>query len=257
MKRNFINLKLIIITLIFIIGKLNSNAQISKISDSTVFNFKPAIQNWTVPQNVHKIKVIAWGAQGGSDYGGKGGQVQCEMDVTPGEQLLIRTGGQGTGPAGGYNGGGDGCGKGTGGGGATDIRIGDDGLNARVLVAGGGGGTGYGGKAGAGGGLIGGEGVYDTTSYHIAKGGTQTDGGAAARAYLSAPGKLGVGGNGLDNRGVCSNGAMGGGGGGYYGGGSSGAGGAGGGSSFTNNRSHSVIHTQGVREGNGKVVIYW
>lgn len=237
---------------------LNSRAQSSKASDSVVYEFKPQSQTWVVPQNVHKVKVIAWGAQGGTGNGGKGGFVQSEMDVTPGEKLFIHTGGEPQGPTGGYNGGGDGCGNGTGGGGATDIRIGGDELSFRVLVAGGGGGKGYGGYGGAGGGLNAGQGKYDdTTGYHFAKGGTQEAGGAGARAYFSKPGELGKGGQGINSRGNCTNDAMAGGGGGYYGGGGGGAGGGGGGSSYTNERNHNVIHKQGAREGNGKVVIYW
>jgi hypothetical protein len=225
--------------------------------DSAVFNFKAEEQTWMVPQGVNKIHVDAYGAQGGSVNGGKGGRVQSDMQVTPGTKLLIYVGSQPASNEGGYNGGGKGCGKGTGGGGGTDIRVGGSGLEARVLVAGGGGGTGYGGEAGAGGGLTGGEGKYDTTSYHIAKGGTQQAGGAGARAYFSEGGKAGIGGDGLNSHGNCTNDAMAGGGGGYYGGGGGGAGGGGGGSSFTNDTNRNVIHQQGVNTGNGKLIIYW
>jgi hypothetical protein len=225
--------------------------------DSAVFKFKPAEQSWIVPAGVTKINVTAYGAQGGSAKGGKGGCVKSDLAVKPGTKLLIFVGSQPTGTDGGYNGGGKGCGQGYGGGGASDIRINGSGLENRILVAGGGGGPGYVGEAGTGGGLTGGEGKYDTLTIHIAKGGTQEAGGAGARAYFSGSGKSGVGGDGIDNHGKCSNEAMGGGGGGYYGGGGSGAGGAGGGSSFTNADNKNVIHQQGVNEGDGKVIIYW
>ncbi len=233
-------------------------AQSSGLKDSVVFNFKPGEQSWIVPKGVNEVHISAYGAQGGSATGGKGGLVQSDLTVKPGTRILIYVGSQPTGTDGGYNGGGKGCGNGTGGGGASDIRIDGSALENRVLVAGGGGGMGYWGEGGSGGGLEGGNGLYsDAPQEHVAKGGTQQAGGKAARAYLSEDGKAGSGGNGLDNHGKCSNGAMGGGGGGYYGGGSSGAGGGAGGSSYTSADNKNVIHQQGVNKGNGKVVIYW
>ncbi len=226
--------------------------------DSVTFQFKASEQNWTVPEGVKTIHINAYGAQGGSANGGKGGKVESDMKVTPGTKLIINVGSQPSGAEAGYNGGGKACGNGHGGGGATDIRIGGSGLEHRVLVAGGGGGAGYGGLGGPGGGTVGGDGIYDAdNAAHIAKGGTQEAGGAGARAYFSPGGQIGVGGDGLNNRGDCSNGAMGAGGGGYYGGGGGGAGGGGGGSSYTNDSNSKVSHHQGVNEGNGKLVIYF
>ena len=228
--------------------------------DSVVFNFKAQTQTWEVPKGVSEIIVEAYGAQGGSSNGGKGGGVRSDMKVVPGSKLTINIGGQPSGAEGGYNGGGKGCGKGFGGGGATDIRIGGTDLNARALVAGGGGGVGYSGTGGAGGSLQAGDGKYSDKqedSAHIAKGGAQGAGGKGARAYFSKAGEIGTGGEGINNHGDCSNGAMAGGGGGYYGGGASGAGGGGGGSSYANTSNTNVVHTQGVNEGNGKLVIYW
>ncbi|MDB5281430.1 MAG: C-terminal target protein [Bacteroidota bacterium] len=231
------------------------------VKDSVVFNFKPGEQMWIVPEGIAVLHIEANGAQGGSDKGGKGGKVKSDLRVTPGTKLIIYVGSQPVSSEGGYNGGGKGCGKGYGGGGGTDIRIGGSGLEFRVLVAGGGGGAGYSGNGGSGGGLIGGEGQYPATdsnaTHHIAKGGTQQAGGAGARAYFSASGKIGLGGDGLNSHGNCSNDAMSGGGGGYFGGGGSGAGGGGGGSSFTDKNNSNVVHEQGVVEGNGKLVIYW
>jgi hypothetical protein len=235
-------------------------AQKSNQTDSYVFNFKAEEQSWTVPPGVSSIHIDAFGAQGGSANGGKGGRVQSDLKVTAGTKLIIYVGSQPGGAEGGYNGGGKGCGNGYGGGGATDIRIGGSGLDARILVAGGGGGGGYGGFGGAGGGTVAGDGKYDDdpkNETQIAKGGNQEGGGKGARAYLSEAGKKGVGGDGLDNHGVCSNGAMGGGGGGYFGGGGSGAGGGGGGSSYASQINSKVSHEQGVGEGNGKLIIHW
>jgi hypothetical protein len=228
--------------------------------DSVVFNSSAKEQTWTVPKGVTSIHVDANGAQGGSAKGGKGGEVLADVAVTPGTKLIIYVGSQPDGTTGGANGGGNGCGNGYGGGGASDIRIGGQGLEARVLVAGGGGGGGYGGFGGAGGGLTGGDGKYTNDNAnpdHDAKGGTQQAGGNGARAYFSKAGTLGTGGDGINSRGECSNGAMGGGGGGYYGGGGSAGGGGGGGSSFTNSSCTNVSHQQGAHEGNGKIVIYW
>lgn len=248
----------VLAVLMMMIPAAKALAQTSKgiPKDSAVFTFKGTEQTWVVPQGITNVKIVATGAQGGGANGGKGGLVIADVKVTPGTKLSINAGGQATSPEGGYNGGGKGCGKGFGGGGASDVKI--DGT--KVLVAGGGGGSGYGGKGGAGGGLTGGIGTYDgdKEGYHIAGGGTQDTGGKGARAYFSKNGTEGTGGEGINNRGDCTNNAMGGGGGGYYGGGGSGAGGGGGGSSYTNSSNCSnVKHEQGVNEGNGKVVIYW
>lgn len=77
-----------------------------------------------------------YGAQGGNSEnkkGGKGGQITATMQLNKGDELYIFVGGQD-----GYNGGGLGSANG---GGATDIRLGGNKLNDRVLVAGGGGGA--------------------------------------------------------------------------------------------------------------------
>jgi len=247
----------LVITILQLFLALNLNAQNANQKDSVVFIFKSEGQSWVVPEGVTQVHVNAYGAQGGSVNGGKGGLVRSELTVKPGSKLWVYVGSQPVADDGGYNGGGKGCGKGTGGGGASDIRVDGTTLESRIIVAGGGGGFGYGGVAGVGGGLEGGDGWYDTTSYHFAKGGTQKQGGAGARAYFSLPGQLGQGGQGIENHGNCSNGAMAGGGGGYYGGGGGGAGGGGGGSSYANSDNKNVIHRQGVNEGNGRVVIYW
>ena len=127
------------------------------------FDYTGSVQNYIVPQS-GRYKLEVWGAQGGSYssqyYGGKGGYSTGIVNLNKGTRLYVYSGGAGgsvttnyQGGTGGFNGGGQG-GDGTnltsgyigaggsGGGGASDIRIGQDSLYARVIVAGGGGGTG-------------------------------------------------------------------------------------------------------------------
>lgn len=161
-------------------------------------------------------KLETWGAEGGgsrlssnssSGLGGKGGYSIGYVNLDAGDTLYVYVGGYGessvSGDAfGGFNGGGSGYASssgepGNGGGGASDIRIGQDSLYARVIVAGGGGGGGEdsGDPYGAGGGLTG------TNSYRP---GTQTSAGTN--------GAFGIG----ADTGFADGGA---GGGGWYGGG--------------------------------------
>jgi hypothetical protein len=145
------------------------------------FGYTGGMQTWVVPAGVTSAHFDIYGAAGGEPYyatfnPGKGGRAQAELPLTPGSTVHIAVGGKGGYPAGdpGYNGGGRGSEYG--GGGATDIRIGGTGLNDRVLVAGGGGGTAeYSGDSGGdGGGLTGkaGSGAFG------GGGGTQTAGGS-------------------------------------------------------------------------------
>ena len=86
--------------------------------------------------------VNLYGASGGNAgevLGGKGGQVQCLVDVQEMNEIFLFVGGEG-GSKGGFNGGGNGSLDGSGGGGATDIRIGGYDDSNRIIVAGGGGG---------------------------------------------------------------------------------------------------------------------
>ena len=185
-----------------------------------------------------------WGGQGGcsaEDNGGKGGYTSANVTFIHSSKVFINIGAKGicsskdlikTGKT--FNGGGEsryntgsndifyGCS----GGGATDIRISSNALRNRILVAGGGGGSGadlredtfgyY--EGGYGGGEIGGNGELGLHSKAQAgNGATQSQPGNETH-----PGYLGIGGN--------SNGSSGGGGGGgYYGGGGAGASGSGGG----------------------------
>jgi len=181
---------------------------------------------------VYRLEV--WGAQGGyrsgASYAGKGGYSVGSLNITRPTTVFVRVGGSGnTGKtAGGFNGGGR---RGTynGGGGASDIRIGVDDLNHRVIVAGGGGSDGGvnkpgkygGGEAGGDVGSSGGTNGYGTGGY----GGTQTgnSGGASwvvqaqsttTTADADAKSGFGFGGNGVNK----SSGFGGAGGGGWYGG---------------------------------------
>lgn len=192
------------------------------------FNFKKdfayngSVQTLNVPY-AGKYKLEVWGAQGGSynSYnGGKGGYSYGTITLSKGATLYVYVGGQpasssstSTTITGGYNGGGQARVHSYGGtttycqagGGATDIRVGQDSLYARVIVAGGGGGsasinaatTKYGGGT-SGGSPVSGFGASQTA------GGTNGTFGKGANGYIS---------------GYNYKYASGGGGGGWYGGG--------------------------------------
>ena len=178
------------------------------------YAYTGAAQTVVLPPGRYRLE--CWGAQGGyrsnTAYGGKGGYSVGELTLNEETTLYVQVGGSGnTGKtSGGYNGGGK---RSTynGGGGGTDIRVGQDDLYARVIVAGGGGSDGASSKAGMyGGGESGGT---NTASYGTGGGGgTQTAGGAGGS---SNSGTFGVGGEGLSR----SSGYGGAGGGGWYGGG--------------------------------------
>ena len=245
---------------------------------SVTYSYTGGVQTFTVPNGVTSIDIDAYGAQGGNTYGttgpGLGGRVQGTMNVSPGQVLEIYVGGAGQSYAGygsmlvgGWNGGGNGTstGQGGGGGGATDIRINGSALSDRVLVAGGAGGKGVNcsqsGLKPHGGGLAGVNGSYCTSGsgeLRRGRGGSQTGGGRPGCWYGGSScgtwGGLGQGGRGGS---VSGNGRAGGGGGGYYGGGGGTYhGDGGGGSSYTEpGLLHNVAHYQGVRSGNGQLII--
>ena len=166
------------------------------------YAYTGAAQTVVLPPGRYRLE--CWGAQGGYSVG--------ELTLNEETTLYVQVGGSGnTGKtSGGYNGGGK---RSTynGGGGGTDIRIGQDDLYARVIVAGGGGSDGASSKAGMyGGGESGGT---NTANYGTGGGGgTQTAGGAGGSGNS---GTFGVGGEGL----YRSSGYGGAGGGGWYGGG--------------------------------------
>ncbi len=257
----------------FFAGILFSSAQ-----NQVIYNYTGGPQIFVVPSScVSSITVDVQGAQGGGT-GGMGGSVTGNLPVSPGDTLRIYVGGQG-GPemsqsVGGYNGGGT-AGMvqtqypGAGGGGASDIRFGGISLNNRIVVAGGGGGSHQingPNDAGAGGGLIGGPANNNGNSCMAtwADGGTQTTGGnpstwsgSCCQFTVVPGGSFGIGGDGAGPAISCNGGDGGaGGGGGWYGGGGGGTYTAGaGGSSYTAGTVTSVVHLQGVRAGNGQVII--
>ena len=177
-------------------------------------------------------KFEVWGAQGGyrssATYGGKGGYSVGTIVLNKKMSAFIYSGGAGNtgGTAGGFNGGGR---RGTynGGGGGSDIRIGQDSLYARVIVAGGGGSDGSKSRAGgAGGGTVGQK--YQGSGYGTNNGpGNTTYSGSSSSTTASSPsttvtgsttaiyGGFGFGGNG---QGPVNSGYGGAGGGGWYGG---------------------------------------
>ena len=244
---------------------------------SQTFNFTGGAQTFTVPAGVALIVVEAYGAAGAASVvgnpaaGGQGGSVTATLAVTPGELLQIFVGGSGA--SGGFNGGAAAGDANSGrGGGSSDVRMGGSALANRVVAAGGGGGAGWNqlivgdGVGGAGGGLSGGDARDGSFSAGTGgRGGSQVAGGAGGTnalgvAWSGAGGALGNGGVG----GAPCGAGGGGGGGGYFGGGggggngcTNGSGGGGGGSSFATATATSVIHQQGVRSGNGIVIIRW
>lgn len=185
-----------------------------KTGDILNYDYTGAVQTVTLPKGVYKLE--CWGAQGGyrssATHGGHGGYSVGTLTLEVNTQLFIYSGGSGQtgGTSGGFNGGGS---RSTynGGGGGSDIRIGQDSLYARVIVAGGGGSDGASSKTGGyGGGETGGA---ATSGYGSGGGaGTQTAGGSGGS---NNSGTFGIGGEGLHR----SSGYGGAGGGGWYGGG--------------------------------------
>lgn len=262
-------------------------------------------QSFVVPPCVSTISVDARGAQGANaadrtttnSIGGLGGRAQGVISVSTGQILYITVGGSGSNlGTGGFNGGGAGgvssagsaCfgGPAGGGGGASDIRIGGISLANRIIVAGGGGGTGRdycngtcqpcgcGGNGGDGGGISGANGQaagicgfgFPGTSVNGGPGATNTSGGAAGLCDGGGTnpgfaGSLGTGGAGAGGQYDV---AGGGGGGGYYGGGGGGGasngsgvagGGGGGGSSYLQSGIGSTLTTTGYQTGDGLVIL--
>lgn len=191
-----------------------------------------------------------------------GGRASGRKTFDPSTTLYVNVGGQGSGAGppdadacqgrwGGWNGGGRGSRCGAGGGGGTDIRLQLGNLESRFIVAGGGGGCGYGGIAcdflgGPGGGLTGGNG-QDPPGRIGGRGGTQTAGGQSSTGATGA-GRFGSGGDSAQ----CND--EGGGGGGWYGGGAGGGENrpGGGGSSYVDGVVGSTT-AAGVNNGHGYV----
>jgi hypothetical protein len=219
------------------------------------FRYTGAEQSFNVPAGVTQLTIVALGTRGaGARSGAHGGRVYAVIPVTPGEQLAVFVGAEGSGTSGGFNGGGSAGGSaydcycpGYGGGGASDIRQGGDKLGDRVLVVGGGGGEGgkgndystHGGAGGKAGGAfgdagqagqrgVGGDGGAGGTQQHGGFGGAGAPGGsfscAGASGDTGSRVQCGDGGAGCDAAYYDYGGGGGGGGGGYHGGGGGGGG---------------------------------
>lgn len=180
----------------------------------------------TLYPGVYKLE--AWGAEGGyrsnASYAGKGGYSVGAITLTETTTVFIRAGGSGNtgGTSGGFNGGGR---RGTynGGGGASDIRIGTDDYNHRVIVAGGGGSDGAANKAGGYGGGTAGQSItdkYGTGGFGGAQTGVSDSSWQASEPSENVTSETGAyGGFGFGGNGISINSGNGGaGGGGWYGG---------------------------------------
>lgn len=175
-------------------------------------------------------KLEVWGAEGGyrsnQTYSGKGGYSIGTISFEEPTTFYIYAGASGRTTGAnklGFNGGGYRASAASAGGDGSDIRIGQDSLYARVIVAGGGGSDGATSKQGMyGGGEVGGSSTQSFTSDSTGcgKGGTQTYSGASASYTIDTQsntnyrGGFGFGGSGL----YASSGYGGAGGGGWYGG---------------------------------------
>jgi hypothetical protein len=233
------------------------------------FEFTGGPEEFLVPPDVCRVHVEALGASGGDrrslageefpGVGGYGAYAIADLEVTPGEALTVRVGGEGgdavqknvlegepnalPGGAGGFNGGADGGtivggafatggrGTGAGGGGASDVRRAGPGPDTRVVIAAGGGGTGAGDQFGGDGRWHEGQQGGDGNGFPKGGGGgTDVAGGAPGQddtGFVTAGGgTLGTGGHGAstmnDGFGLAVF-AGGGGGGGLHGGGGGGA----------------------------------
>jgi hypothetical protein len=169
MNQNLLNPKKILAFLSFSVGFSGLSYSQAIIRD-TLF-YTGGEQNYIVPCGVTNLTIDAFGAKGANGtsgannsiggVGGLGGHAQGNLTVSNGQTLSVFVGGQANGGLGGYNGGAIGGGAGPtitggGGGGATDVRLGGNTLDNRILVAGGGGGGGgYLGGGGGGGGTAG------------------------------------------------------------------------------------------------------
>lgn len=262
------------------------------LTHSKTFHFTGKKQFFKVPNGIYSVTISATGARGGGRFGGNPGRIRAKVPVQPDETLVVFVGGDSS--SGGFNGGAPGtsgycphhC-HGRGGGGASDVRGPGGELRSRLVVAGGGGGTGgyewsYGrgsanGTGGVGGGDIAGQRGMNADGGGGGGGGTQQRGGAGGTGCpresdgQGTNGTLGHGGVG----GVQNGTGGGGGGGGYYGGGGGGsggygcasgsgsgypaeAGGGGGGSSYIEPNAKTYHNYQGYPwTGSGIVVIQW
>lgn len=134
---------------IYDFNDIKDNTDILAKNDIIAITYTGSKQEITLP--IGKYRLRLWGAKGGADAGGdgcSGGYAEGILTLYEPTKVYIYIGGQGkgqtVGAGGGFNGGGNAGTYGTSGagGGASDIRLRQDSLYARVLVAGGGAGSG-------------------------------------------------------------------------------------------------------------------
>jgi trimeric autotransporter adhesin len=183
-RRSGAGLALLAVTLV--IGQ-QAHAQSCAPGETAVsFGFSGGEQSVTVPAGVFSARLHVSGAQGGNGLsgagtiegspdspggtGGLGGRVSGTLATVPGQSLFVYVGGEGSQA---INPGGLGQGSNGIGGGASDVRVGGNAIENRVVIAGGGGGGGNagwsfntvvpGGNGGIGGGGAGGAGGDNPT----------------------------------------------------------------------------------------------
>ena len=187
---------------LFSFTKTSSNViegKVGKINYTTNFEYTGECTTYIAKSDGY-YNLEVWGAQGGNYnttyVGGLGGYSKGIVHLTKGTTLYVCVGGQpqtvttaSVAVPGGFNGGGNGFNRaysgtytyGQAGGGATDIRIGQNSLYARVIVAGGGSGSNNRISGYAGGGLSGitGQSGYAGTQTSAGTGGSFGQGGSA------------------------------------------------------------------------------
>ena len=188
---------------LFSFTKTSSNViegKVGKINYTTNFSYTGECTTYIAKSDGY-YNLEVWGAQGGNYnttyVGGLGGYSKGIVHLTKGTTLYVCVGGQpqtvttaSVAVPGGFNGGGNGFNRaysgtytyGQAGGGATDIRIGQNSLYARVIVAGGGSGSNNRISGYAGGGLSGvtGQSGYAGTQTSAGSGGSFGQGGSAS-----------------------------------------------------------------------------
>ena len=193
---------------LFSYAKISSNViegKVGKINYTTNFAYTGECTTYTAKSDGY-YNLEVWGAQGGNYnttyVGGLGGYSKGIVHLEKGTTLYVCVGGQPqtvttakTAVPGGFNGGGNGFNRdysstytyGQAGGGATDIRIGQNSLYARVIVAGGGSGSNNRTSGYAGGGLSGisGQSGYAGTQTSAGTGGSFGQGGSASTSGSS------------------------------------------------------------------------
>jgi hypothetical protein len=235
-----------------------------------LFSYTGSAQSFIVPSGVTQVTITALGAQGANYRGGTAGlgaSVTATVGITAGTTLYVYVGSSWDG-VGAFN-----NGIGSTGGGASDVRTSDaapltgiSSTDPRILVAGGGGASGFDGYSGGNGGAAKGSGESGgstTDGGGGGGGGTQTGPGAAGTSTCTmvvdgAQGTPGVGGFG-------ANSGAGDGGGGWWGGSGGGIGsscvggaGGGGGSSFVTSGATNVSSAAGGSPNeNGQITITW